>query len=69
VTGRDVTAEELAYAEDFYRRVRPADSNANAAKFTIERDQLIRLLAWYGAIRAARKPPGKLVEIEDKPTG
>ena len=65
--GTDVTDAQLAHAQDFLR-------SAAGGKFdpefmetqkyvTVDKEDIIRLLAWYGAIRAkgGRETPAPLV--------
>lgn len=60
--GTDVTTEDLAAAQDFLDKARTLPSNE---PFKMTRDGLIRLLAWYGAIRAKRGKPGPRVVEKD----
>jgi len=68
--GTDVTPEQLAHAELFLQSaegwkvgVRGEHTEAKHITVTIAKDDLIRLLAWYGAIRAksGREKPNPLV--------
>ena len=66
--GTDVTPEQLAHAEIFLRRIANSDqfgpTYTQAERYlTIDRADLVRLLAWYGAIRAknGNVQPGRLV--------
>ena len=67
--GIDVTPEQLAHAEDFLLRIahgselRRGVVYYNTQALSLKRQDLIRLLAWYGAIRAkgGRETPAPLV--------
>ena len=60
--GTDVTPEQLAHAESFLRET-AAPVPVIGAKTILDVEHLIRLLAWYGAIRAknGNVNPGRLV--------
>jgi hypothetical protein len=60
--GTDVTPEQLAHAEAFLLDRMPPGKALSSLK-TIRPSDLIRLLAWYGAIRAksGNVQPGRLV--------
>lgn len=62
--GEDVTAAELAHAEEFLRITQGFIPEHHG----IKRSDLIRLLAWYGALRADRAIPRKLFEKKTKKT-
>jgi hypothetical protein len=49
--GTDLTPDQLAHAEAFLREV-AAPIPVSGAKTTVSVDHLVRVLAWYGAIRA-----------------
>lgn len=57
--GTDVTEAQLAAADDFLTR---AGQPKSVPRAIVKREQLVQLLAWYGAIRAKGKAPGQLVE-------
>ena len=65
--GTDVTPEQLAHAEIFLQSAQVKESAAMSAtgvvRMVVERADLARLLAWYGAIRAknGNVQPGRLV--------
>ena len=67
--GTDVTPEQLVHAEEFLRRIahgtelRKGVTYYNTEALSLKRQDLIRLLAWYGAIRAksGRETPAPLV--------
>ncbi len=63
--GTDVTPEQLAHAEAFLRET-AAPVPVLGAKTTVDVEHLIRLLAWYGAIRSksGRETPNPLVRLE-----
>jgi hypothetical protein len=59
VRGTDVTQAQFDAAEQFWRTV-PAKVDPARDPVVVSRSDLIRLLAWYGALRAegARKGAG-----------
>ena len=65
--GTDVTPEQLAHADAFLRESQVQESASmsvtGVVRMVVDRDDLIRLLAWYGAIRAksGREIPNPLV--------
>jgi hypothetical protein len=67
--GTDVTPEQLVHAEEFLCRIahgtelRKGVTYYNTESLSLKRQDLIRLLAWYGAIRAksGRETPNPLV--------
>ena len=77
--GTDVTIEQLAHAEAFLRAAqvpKPISGEKtmmeHASRFGVTLPELIRLLAWYGAIRAKSgnvAGVGKLTKIRKDETG
>jgi len=61
MTGNDVTAEELAQADEFLRITQPHMPES----FMCRRIDMVRCLAWFGAIRADRAEPKPLVDLGD----
>ena len=65
--GTDVTPEQLARAEIFLQKTQFKESVAlsadGSARMVVSRDDVVRLLAWYGSIRAksGTSKPGVLV--------
>ena len=68
--GTDVTPEQLAHAEEFLqaaqgKQIGPRGERlyTDLAQLSLSRGNLVRLLAWYGAIRAkgGRETPNPLV--------
>src|SRR5690242_11796123 len=70
--GTDVTAEQLQHAREFLEQVQlgKAGFNENIIMAVLRVGDLIRLLAWYGAIRAksGSESPRALVTINPPPT-
>ena len=69
--GTDVTPEQLAHAEAFLRES-AVPVPVIGAKTMLDVEHLIRLLAWYGAIRAEScnvVGVGKLTKIRKDETG
>lgn len=67
--GIDITQEELDHAAAFMRI--PSGMDRMPELFVMEREQLLRILAWYGNIRAGGRPIGSgvfVVNGEDRPT-
>lgn len=58
MTGYQVTDEEIASAEEFLAFTRKSPP---AASYAIEHDMLVRIIAWYGSIRANGDGSGHLV--------
>jgi hypothetical protein len=56
--GTDVTAEELQHARQFLSMT--AKELRDPVYCSL--DKLVRLLAWYGAVRAKGSKPGELVK-------
>lgn len=65
VKGTDVTKEELAHAAKFLSMTEK--NIEHHERFAVSREMLVRLLAWYGAIRAHRAVPGEIVDREGGP--
>jgi hypothetical protein len=69
--GTDVTPEQLAHAEEFLqaaqgKQIGPRGERlyTDLAQLSLSRGNLVRLLAWYGAIRArsGRNSPAPLIQ-------
>jgi hypothetical protein len=62
VKGTDVTEAQLAHALEFLKQTGPVPDDLNELR-AVRIGELVRLLAWYGAIRAksGQLVPGKLV--------
>lgn len=63
--GTDITQEALDIAEEFIAR---AAKEELPESFVIRRADLIRLVAWYGAIRADGAPPKPTIVVEHNAT-
>lgn len=67
--GIDVSAEELTNAREFLRMVSGMEwpEESDFQQCTQAHGELVRLIAWYGAIRAeGGKLPGKLVSKKEE---
>lgn len=66
--GVDVDPQEIDNVRKFLansaRRVIQWDEAADAARISITQGDLVRLVAWYGAIRAHGRPVGELFHPE-----
>ena len=78
MNGTDVTRKQLAHAEEFLSytvhgtELRKGVVYYNTEALSLKRQDLIRLLAWYGAIRAEScnvVGVGKLTKIRKDETG
>ena len=76
--GTNVTPEQLVHAEEFLCHIahgtelRKGVTYYNTESLSLKRQDLIRLLAWYGAIRAEScnvAGVGKLTKIRKDETG
>lgn len=54
--GTDVTPEQIAQAEQLYRRA--VKNRADEDPITLRRGDLLRMMAWYAAIRVDSISPG-----------
>lgn len=69
--GTDVTEEQLSHAREFLNRTQVSTPDGLHEMVAIKHLDLIRLLAWYGAIRAksGKYSPRSLVAISDRSRG
>lgn len=51
MSGNECTKDQLQAARDFLDDFATAPGKQAAEKFSISKDVLVRLLAWYGAVR------------------
>jgi hypothetical protein len=58
--GTDISNEELEHARAFLEHISKVKWPSDNQRCAISRDQLIRVVAWYGAIRANGDGSGRL---------
>ena len=62
--GTDVSPAEIENAKTFLKMVSKIDWPEDDQQVRITRAELVRLVAWYGAIRGKNAPPGELVHTK-----
>lgn len=67
--GVDVSEAELNHARVFLEHISGVEWAPDDKRHVITREKMIRIVAWYGAIRAGGKEPGELVSKDNPLAG